>query len=99
MQKGPAQCNEAHQSDVIKESRRRQESDFYKLLLSVLKSKDPNLDFIQKYAMHLIFKDFLKPFIIALSCSVVAFADCRDGYLAVLISVLADKFNSRLLMR
>ena len=52
--------------------------------------------------MHLFFfTDFcyLKPFIIALACSVVAFADCRDGYLAVLISVLADKFNSRLLMR
>ena len=42
---------------------------------------------------------YLNPFIIALACSVVAFADCRDGYLAVLISVLADKFNSRLLMR
>ena len=73
-------------------------------MLSVLKPKDPNLDFVfiidnQEYAMHLIFDDLFKPFIIALPCSVVAFADCRDGYLAVLISVLADKFNSRLLMR
>ena len=55
------QRNEAHQSDVIKESRRRLESNKYKFLLSVLKSKDRNLDFIfiidiQEYAMHLIFK-------------------------------------------
>ena len=55
------QRNEAHQSDVIKESRRRLESNKYKFLLSVLKSKDRDLDFIfiidiQEYAMHLIFK-------------------------------------------